>query len=106
VEAMAMGLPVIATNASGVTAYLDAQVGYPVPFTLVPVPEGSRWAEPDVTSLQVLMGTVVDNPAEAQRRGQAARQRMLHRYSPAVVAGQLWAQFQRINAQLDRGRSP
>ncbi|KAL6764112.1 hypothetical protein V8C86DRAFT_2482499 [Haematococcus lacustris] len=113
VEAMAMGLPVIATNASGVTAYLDAQVGYPVPFTLVPVPEGepfwfagSRWAEPDVTSLQVLMGTVVDNPAEAQRRGQAARQRMLHRYSPAVVAGQLWAHFQRINAQLDSGRSP
>ena len=30
VEAMAMGLPVIATNWSGTTAYLDVEVGYPI----------------------------------------------------------------------------
>ena len=30
VEAMAMGLPVIATNWSGITAYLDEEVGYPI----------------------------------------------------------------------------
>ena len=30
VEAMAMGRPVIATNWSGTTAFLDEQVGYPI----------------------------------------------------------------------------
>jgi len=30
VEAMSMGVPVIATNWSGVTAFLDGSVGYPV----------------------------------------------------------------------------
>jgi glycosyltransferase involved in cell wall biosynthesis len=30
VEAMAMGLPLISTNWSGITAYLDESVGYPI----------------------------------------------------------------------------
>lgn len=38
-----MGLPVIATNFSGVTAYLDDSVGYPLPFKMQPVPS----SEPD-----------------------------------------------------------
>ena len=30
VEAMSMGLPLLATNWSGITAYLDHSVGYPI----------------------------------------------------------------------------
>ncbi len=30
VESMAMGLPLISTNWSGITAYLDESVGYPI----------------------------------------------------------------------------
>lgn len=29
-EAMSMGLPLLATNWSGITAYLDHSVGYPI----------------------------------------------------------------------------
>ena len=56
-EAMAAGLPTVATAWSGLTAFHDAEVGYPLPYRLVPVPEagwreiptyrGRCWAEPD-----------------------------------------------------------
>src|SRR5207302_8557537 len=58
-EAMAAGLPAIATAWSGLTAFHNARVGYPLKYRLVPVsPAGAReipvyaghcWAEPDVT---------------------------------------------------------
>ena len=38
VEAMSMGLPVIATNWSGPTAFLDEEVGYPLDYTLEDLP--------------------------------------------------------------------
>ena len=42
VEAMAMGLPLLATNWSGPTAYLDDSVGYPIAYRLVEVSEQQR----------------------------------------------------------------
>ena len=42
VEAMAMGLPVIATNWSGPTEYVNEANGYPLPLIgLIPVKEGA-----------------------------------------------------------------
>jgi glycosyltransferase involved in cell wall biosynthesis len=38
VEAMSMGIPVLSTQYSGVAAYLDSTVGYPVPYKEVDVP--------------------------------------------------------------------
>ena len=52
-EFMAMGKPVIATNYGGNTDFIDADTGYPISFTPIPLkpgdyPHGSgqKWAEP------------------------------------------------------------
>ena len=59
-----MGVPVIATNWSGTTAFLDDEVGYPLPYTLQPAPHaaGQMWADPNVSALRELMRRVVDDP--------------------------------------------
>ena len=91
VEAMAMGLPVIATNWSGPTAYLDNTVGYPLKYTLQPVDAslnlpGHNWAEPDVDHLRKLMRRLVMRPEEGRAKGKRARELMLERFSPDVLA--------------------
>ncbi len=60
-EAMAAGRAVIAVDHSGPADFIDAIVGWPVGYHLVevdeasrresPVPDGARWAEPDVDDL-------------------------------------------------------
>ena len=52
-----MGLPIIATNWSGPTAFMSATTGFPLDYTLVDVPphmelDNHRWAEPSVTHLR------------------------------------------------------
>ena len=81
VEAMSMAVPVISTNWSGVTAYLDEEVGYPLRIDgLVDVGStgvwwfnGLKWAQPSVAHLQQLMRRVVENPKEARAKGAAGR---------------------------------
>ena len=107
VEAMAMGLPVIATNWSGTTAFLDDEVGYPLPYELVPVPAehnlaGHRWAEPDVGALRRLMRRLVDHLDEAKAKGTAARERMAARFSNDALAAAAESEFARVADVLAR----
>ncbi|KAL5735209.1 hypothetical protein ACOSP7_033070 [Xanthoceras sorbifolium] len=92
VEAMAMSLPVIATNWSGPTEYLTEENSYPLqvdrmsevmegPF------KGHLWAEPSVDKLQALMRRVMSNIEEAKAKGKKAREDMIRRFSPEIVAG-------------------
>lgn len=78
-EAMASGLPTIATNWSGPADFLHEGVGYPLETrSLVkaearcPYYEGFEWADPDVDHLRHLMRHVFEHPDEAQARGLAA----------------------------------
>jgi glycosyltransferase involved in cell wall biosynthesis len=91
VEAMAMSLPVIATNWSGPTEYLTEENSYPLPVDrMSEVTEGPfrghLWAEPSVDKLQVLMRHVVNNVEEAKVKGGQAREDMIGRFSPEIVA--------------------
>jgi glycosyltransferase involved in cell wall biosynthesis len=93
VEAMAMGLPVIATNWSGPTEYLNAANGYLLPISkdLVAVPASSAfaghlWADPDPNALCALMRHVQTHRAEAAAKGARARADMVAQYAPAVLA--------------------
>eukprot|EP00002_Diphylleia_rotans_P028544 TRINITY_DN5769_c0_g1_i1.p1 TRINITY_DN5769_c0_g1~~TRINITY_DN5769_c0_g1_i1.p1 ORF type:complete len:436 (+),score=94.33 TRINITY_DN5769_c0_g1_i1:85-1392(+) len=66
-EAMAMGLPVIATNWSGTTEFLNEKTGYPIPVTgLESVGEGSfrdhMHAKIDQAEFRKLMRYVVKHP--------------------------------------------
>lgn len=98
VEAMAMSLPVIATNWSGPTEYLTEENSYPLPVErMSEVKEGPfkghLWAEPSVSELQVLMRHVMNNVEEATARGNKAREDMIKRFSPEIVANVLVEQI-------------
>ncbi len=78
-EAMACGLPTIATRWSGPADFLHEGVGFPLePRRLVPAEarcpyyEGFEWADPDVEQLRSLMRQVADNPEAAREKGLAA----------------------------------
>ena len=94
-EAMAAGLPTIATAWSALTTFHDAEVGFPVRYRLEPVSaEGAReiptyaghcWAEPDATDLRLQLRRVFAEREEARTRGEAAQQRIRERYSRTAV---------------------
>ncbi len=78
-EAMACGLPAIATAWSGTTEFLNERVGYPLAVRgLVPADakcpyyEGFRWAEPDFDDLVAKLRHVYANRDEAKAKGAAA----------------------------------
>lgn len=92
-EAMARALPVISTNYSSTTEFLDERTGWPVPYELVavgngnyPYPAESLWAEPDLDAAAAAMREVAENPDEAARRGRAARAHVLRTRSMKAAA--------------------
>jgi glycosyltransferase involved in cell wall biosynthesis len=98
---MSMGLPCISTNWSGITAFLDESVGYPLAVDqLVGAPSGGKWAQPSAFHLRQLMRRVVGNRDEARARGAAARRRMVERYSPDAIARVLLREWRRVEAKL------
>ncbi|HVK20142.1 MAG TPA: FkbM family methyltransferase [Actinokineospora sp.] len=101
-EAMAHGLPVVSTDYSGTAEFLTAATGWPIPARLVPVgkgngpyPPGAVWAEPDVSAAAAALRQVVDEPATAAARGQAAREHILG--SRSMDAAARWVR-ERIEA--------
>ncbi|KAG2443608.1 hypothetical protein HXX76_001959 [Chlamydomonas incerta] len=116
IEAMALGLPVIATNWSGPTAYLDELVGYPLSYQLSPVPpsepwwfQGSNWAEPSEHHLRRLLAHVsgsAEGRREAAARGAAARRRVLQHYSFSAAAERLRRELNLIVAATGGPQGP
>ena len=109
VEAMAMGLPVIATNWSGPTAFMTEENSYPLPIAprLSRLPRGHhfrnhRWAEPDAEALRALMRRAAERPEEARAKGAAARRDVAVRFSPEAVAKIVVDEVRRIERELDR----
>ncbi|KAA0034642.1 group 1 family glycosyltransferase [Cucumis melo var. makuwa] len=101
VEAMAMSLPVIATNWSGPTEFLTDENSYPLPVErMSEVKEepfkGHMWAEPSISKLQVLMREVTINVEEAKDKGRRAREDMINRFSPDIVADIVHRQIENI----------
>jgi FkbM family methyltransferase len=89
-EAMARGIPVIATDYSGTSEFVDENSGWPIPYKLVPVGPGCSpyhpdavWADPDLDAAAEAMRAVLHDRREAARRGTAARQKVLRERSMA-----------------------
>jgi glycosyltransferase involved in cell wall biosynthesis len=109
-EAMASGLPVIATDYSGTVDFLSSEVGFPLRYRLVeldrdhgPYMRGAIWAEPSVAHLQELLRFVMAHPDEAALRGQRARERILRDYSAAAVGRRMIERLTAIVAGRDWG---
>ena len=90
VEAMAMGLPVIATLWSGPSEYMTPDNSFPLSHSgMVPIPEGAfaghLQAEPNGTHLRELLAGVAADLKAAGVRGARARRDMVDLYSPERV---------------------
>eukprot|EP00912_Choanoflagellata_sp_UC4_P000072 UC4_evm2s51 len=95
VEAMAVGLPVIVTNWSGPTAYLDETNGFPVEVEGLdivnagPFRKHHKWARPSIKHLQLQMRAVVEDKEEGRRRGRKARADMIRKFSLEKVGEEI-----------------
>lgn len=83
-EAMARGMPVVATGYSGVADFFDASTGWPVRYTLEPIardagpyPAGARWAEPDVAHAAEQLRSVYEDALDRRVRAQRGQARAL-----------------------------
>jgi glycosyltransferase involved in cell wall biosynthesis len=109
VEAMAMRLPVLATNWSGPTEFLDERTGFPIPLThLRPIPggpfKGHLMAEPCEECLRDAMRFVATHPEEARERGRAAREHMRANFSSQRFTDEILGHVARISGLLGRAR--
>jgi glycosyltransferase involved in cell wall biosynthesis len=108
-EATAMGLPVIATNWSGPTAFLTTDNSYLLDYELVAVPEpawretptyrGHRWAEPSVAHLRRLMRRAFEDRADGRERGLRARAHIESHFTYAPVAEIIAAELARLEGR-------
>jgi len=106
-EAMACAIPVIATNWSGQTEYLNENTGFPIPIeNVVTYSEGpgfaelyrrelvisgasfrnQLWAKPSEEHFRNLMRWVFKNPAAAKKVALRGRKEILTKFSPQRVA--------------------
>eukprot|EP00906_Rhabdomonas_costata_P024197 RCo034818 len=105
VEAMAMGLPLIATNWSGPTAFMTEENSYPLPIRgLVSVTSGPwyghRWADPDPMLLRRLMREVYSDPERAKAKGKRAREDIVAKFGLEPVAQTVVQRLQHIRRKL------
>lgn len=107
VEAMSMGLPIIATNWSGPTEFLNETNGYPLSIDgLVEIESGAyrglKWAQPSLTHLRQRMRQVYESRYnEAPERGFKARQTMIQNYRPDKVAQIVLERLVKVQSIID-----
>lgn len=109
-EAMLLGKPVIATDYSATTEFLNAEVGLPVRYRRValgqelpPYPADAIWADPDEADAAEQMRWVYEHPAEAKALGSRARQHAATVLSPKAAGERMNRRLREILADLSRG---
>ena len=92
-EAMAYGVPVIASGYSGNLEYMTPDNSFLVPCeeTFVKSPDGpfqcgSTWGEPDIHAAAELLRQVVEHPSDARAAGERGRVTVTEKLNAAAVA--------------------
>ena len=93
IEAMALGVPVLATGYSGNLAYCDTTTAWLVPASDVApdpqdymfTPKGGMWGDPDPHKAVTLLRQMADSPDAREGKAKAAQARVLRSYSPEAV---------------------
>lgn len=93
-EAMATGVPCIATQYSGTADFFDSYVGYPIRYDLRQFYHGqydlhTHSAAPQVEHLAELMVQVYNNYTEAKVKGKLAARRIRHKFTWQKAAQRL-----------------
>jgi glycosyltransferase involved in cell wall biosynthesis len=103
-EAMFYGKPVIATNYSANTDFMNVNNSFPVKYRLKAVEEnfgffikGDLWADADVEHAAEMMRFVFENPAEAKRVGTRAAEDIRENLSPSKVGQQIESRLEIIS---------
>jgi glycosyltransferase involved in cell wall biosynthesis len=109
-EAMALGVPTIATGYSGNLDFMDEWDTWRVPCTMTRVGGGAggydpkaQWAEPDLDAAARMMREVWENPSAAREKADRARARLLESFSPERCGARMRARLEDIWAELERG---
>jgi hypothetical protein len=104
-EAMACGLPVIATNwGAPPTAFMKKEISFPVDYHMIPAIakcpyyEGYKWAEPDLDHMAEQMRYVYDHQEEAQEVGRRASVEALSHWTWRQAALKIKARLLAIDA--------
>lgn len=111
-EAMYLGKPVIATNYSGNTDFMNSENSFPVPYKLValdqdhpPYTAGSQWADPDwMYAAHVLRRLYVDQ-GERQQIGKSASDYMRQHHNLETTGRRIASRIDYIISRLERGLS-
>ncbi|HEY6065249.1 MAG TPA: glycosyltransferase, partial [Thermoanaerobaculia bacterium] len=102
-EAMACGLPAIATDWGAHTEFVHEGIAYPLrarrtipAVAKCPYYEGFRWADPDPDHLRHLLRHVFENQEEARCRGAAGSREVLEKWTWDRTAEKIRARLEAI----------
>jgi glycosyltransferase involved in cell wall biosynthesis len=113
-EAMALGVPVVATACGGNLDFMDEETTYLVPWKSALVGEGAApydpgdsWADPDLDAAADVLRRVYERPDEAREKAARARQKVLTEHGRGHLARVLADRFAVIQTKiLDGYESP
>ena len=106
-ECMYLGKPVIATDWSATTEFVNAGNGCPVKYSLIrleetigPYDKGQVWADADVDHAAWWMTRLASDPALCERLGAAGRRTIEDRFSPEAIGARYLLRLNAIASWL------